>query len=106
MATFTTIDFSGTAPNRRATVDLGGTAFDLRLRWNARGQRWVVDLFTTEGAALATGVALCIQKPVWTWLQSAGRPLAELTCVDTENAGTEIGFEDIGSRVVLVVIEA
>lgn len=102
----TTIDLSGTAPNRRVSVDLGGTTFELRARWNARGQRWVMDLFEADGTAIAVGLALCIQKPIWSWLQVTGRPQADLTAVDTENTGAEIGFDDLGSRVVVCILEA
>lgn len=101
----TTINLDGNGPDRRAVVDLSGEDFTIRMRWNARVSRWVLDLSDAAGALVVAGIALVVDKPLLWWCRSDRRPQGELVVVDTEGLGSSPGFADLGTRCALTYID-
>jgi len=40
------------------TITLGGTPYDLTVRWNAANATWIVDFYSTSGVLILGGVPL------------------------------------------------
>ena len=96
---------SGLVAKSRVTLD--GVEFVLRVRWNSRMQRWVLDLYDVAEAPLATNLVLNVGSGL---LAAFGRradfPAGELLAFDTSGAGAEAGIDDLGGRVRLYYVEA
>ena len=107
MVTFTTIDVSGTAPARRVAVQIGGVSYDLRFRWLARAERWVVDLFAADGSPIVTGTGASASWMLWRWFYGPRRPAGEIFFFDSTATGAPIAFDDFSNgRIAVCVVEA
>jgi hypothetical protein len=105
--TTSTIDLSGTAPSRTATVAIGGSTFVLRLTWNERTAQWSVDLTLPDGTQIAMGLPVVFRKAMWGWLTAENRPAGELVFVDTTGTGDPPTFDDFNNgRIAACIVEA
>lgn len=91
----------------KSRVTLDGAEFVLRVRWNSRAQRWVLDLYDAAEAPLALNLVLNVGVGL---LGAFGRradfPAGELIAYDTSRTGAEAGVDDLGTRVRLYYVEA
>lgn len=100
MAVFEIILPAGPASTQIVTLD--GVRVSLRVWWNARVQRWLLDVATGAGEPIASGLALVTGRSL---LSRFGLrddlPPGVLTALDTANTGLEAGRDDLGTRVRL-----
>ena len=87
------------------TVTLDGVDFLLRLEWSERQRRWYCDLETADGTALATGIKVVADRPLFERLTSDLRPRGQLWCVDRSGSGVDPDLRDLGSRCLLVYVD-
>lgn len=87
-------------PSSHQVVSLDGVSIGLRLWWNARGQRWILDVEDAQGEAIASGLGLVTGVSL---LARFGvrddLPPGALIAVDTSGAGAPPGRDDLGGRV-------
>ncbi len=95
-------------PHVSVEVTLDGVAYEVRLRWNERGERWFFSLFDAEGQSLAPGRALVLDFPLLgRFLRNRSRlPAGQFVAVDTADSGEEAGLDELGTRVQLLYVPA
>jgi len=86
------------------TLPLDGTAYRLRLTYRQRQDRWYLDLFDADDAALVRGVMLTVDVPLLEDIRIPGLPPGVMMCLDTTGAGEPCGYEDLGRRCALVYV--
>ena len=89
-------------------VTLGGTAFQLTLRYNDRAGCWRMDIADDTGTALASGLAvrnsgLPINGAVF---GHQGFPSGLLLALATALPGVDANLDELGARVILAYQEA
>lgn len=96
-----------TGPASRQAVTLDGVTIGLRLWWNARAGRWIVDIEDASGAEVASGIGLALGVSLWARFGARSTlPPGALLAVDTSGAGLEAGRDDLGTRVLLLYYDA
>lgn len=94
-------------PASQQTVEFDGVIVGLRLWWNARAQRWILDVTDQAGAEIASGLGLVIGRSLLARFGARpDMPPGSLVAVDTSGAGREAGRDDLGDRVRLVYADA
>jgi hypothetical protein len=88
------------------TLPLDGATYRLRLTYRQRQDRWYVDLFDADDAALVRGAMLTVDTPLLEDIRIPGLPPGALMCLDTTGAGEPCGYEDLGRRCVLLYLSA
>jgi hypothetical protein len=87
-------------------VELEGALYLFALRWNARAASWFMDITDTSGAPVIAGRRVVIDWPLLRTVVKENRPPGEILAVDTTNAGTDPGLDELGARVQLVYVES
>lgn len=89
-------------------VTLDGVAFEVRLRWNERAERWFFSLYDAEERTLAPSRAVVLDYPLLARFIRGRRrlPAGQFVAVDTADTGVEPGLEELGTRVQLVYVTA
>jgi hypothetical protein len=91
----------------RQRTALDGRDYTLAFRWNQRDGHWYLDLATSLGVAIRSGMMLATSIPLLAGLTTTARPPGELVIVDTTGAvDLDPGFADLGSRFVLAYFTA
>ena len=91
----------------RQRTALDGRDYTLAFRWNQRDGHWYLDLATSLGVAIRSGMMLATSMPLLVGLTGTTRPAGELIIVDTTGAvDVDPGFSDLGSRFVLMYVTA
>jgi hypothetical protein len=81
-------------------VDLAGVAWNYRLHWNDRAERWQLDVWTTDGTKAIYGKRLVPNYPLL-WAHTGRRPEGgDLVLIDTgDSTGAEqCTFDGLGWR--------
>lgn len=86
---------------------LDGREYLLLFRWNQREGRWYLTISDQDGAPIVSGVKIVVNFPLITnRIVDARRPPGEIFATDTTGADIDPGLDDLGSRVVLIYIDA
>jgi hypothetical protein len=93
-------------PDTTRQVDLGGTTYSLRVRWNQRAECWHLDLRTIGGESIAEGIKLVTGFPLLRRVQHASRPVGELWLLDLRGLDDEPTLDELGTRFKLFYREA
>lgn len=105
------MDFVPCTPNNvsmwRQRTTLDGRDYTLSFRWNQRDGHWYLDLATSVGVAIRSGMMLATSMPLLAGLTTTARPPGELAILDTTGAvDVDPGFSDLGTRFRLVYFTA
>lgn len=68
---------------------LGGRIFRFRLAYNPRHQRWFLDLASTDGTQLVSGLACQVGTDLLGPFDDANLPDGQLFLLDSQGAGVE-----------------
>lgn len=83
-------------------VELDGTLFILRFRWNAREGAWFLDVLDSAETPLVMGRRLVADGVLLARARHLqGVPAGELMPYDTEQRQEDPAFDDLGTRVLL-----
>ena len=86
-------------------VELDGTSYQLRFRWNVRDGRWYMTIRTAAGVVLRAGLAVVVDAPINQRAVGDGLPRGYLIAQDTSGQGVEIeDQDDFGGRVKLLYV--
>lgn len=96
-----------TAPSQTVRVELEGTFYVLRFRFNGRAERWFMDLYDDDEVLLAGSLPLCVGTLLTGHLRHrAGMPPGAFSVVDSTGSGTDPAEADLGERVKVVYLTA
>lgn len=101
------IPISTPTPIFRQRTNLDGAEYVLDIQWNGRLGRWTMALLDQEEAQLRGGITLVEGSDILGPNRTDSRfPPGRLVVVDREAKGKDPGFDDFGTRVVLVYLDA
>ncbi len=81
-------------------VDLGGVSWNYRLRWNDRAERWVLDVYNSDGTKAIYGKRLVPNYP-FNWAHTGRKPEGGvMMLLDTgdPDATDACTYEGLGNR--------
>ena len=93
-------------PSYSQKIELDGTIYSLRIRYNERLERWVLDIKDQEetplvmGVVMLTGVALLAQHV------AEGAPPGDFVLLHKDGTNTNATRDDLGDLVNLYYVEA
>ena len=87
---------------------LGAANFTLTARYNARMDRWLMDVADANGNALLTGMPILTGWPIWTrfFNNIPGLPAGAMLAVDLTGAGNDPTEFTFGGNVPLFYVPA
>lgn len=99
------IPVSPSESDQQITTTLDGITYVLRVRWNTRDAAWYLDARERDGTAIAFGVKLVVGILLG---QAVSHPLfmGGMFVWDLSGEDRDPGFNDLGSRVLLVSLTA
>lgn len=83
-------------------TDLGGSDFEIDLRWNRRAEFWALSIRTAAGADVALGVVLAPGVPLLRRVVGEGRPAGEIFCTSD---GALVGRDELGGNALLLYVD-
>ena len=86
-------------------VTLTGVEFRLVQTHRERPNRWYLTIYDANGTALLSNKKMSINTPLLADLQISGLPAGEIALWDSSGAETECGFDDLGTRCLLLYFE-
>ncbi len=101
-----TIPVDPGVPDQRFGVELDGTTFSLRLRWNTTAAQWFLDVCTVDEEVINAGLAVVVGFPLGVRSVDPRRPPGRLMAYDTRRVPGALGLEDLGRDVILLYFDA
>ena len=96
------IPFQPSDTNVKLTVPIDDARYVFYHRWNSRDQAWYVDFYEEDFTPILLGIKLTLGGRIGA---SCGHPFFanhSFTLMDTSGSGIDPGFDDLGSRVILI----
>lgn len=87
------------------SVVLDGQLYRFRAMWNARAERWTLEIQTSAGAPLVSAELVQADAPIFA-LARADLPPGRFLTVDRSGSGRAPGRDELGQRVVLLYFTA
>lgn len=100
--TVTRIATSQTIPYYSETVDLDGENFLLVFKWNVRDESWYLSMYQEDETPVAVGMRLVVGWNPIRRLIGTDAPLGALYVHDTTGTDEEAGFDELGTRVLVL----
>ena len=92
-------------PLYKLRINLDGQDYIFRFDWNARTERWYLDIGTASEQWIVTGLKLVADWPILRRVSDPRRPPGNLMAVDLSPLqGEPPNLSDLGSRVKLIYI--
>ena len=101
-----TIPLRNDLPRYNFQIELDGTTFGLEMAWNFRGEYWSMSIFDADGVALLYGVRLVVDFLLASRFRDSRLPAGNFQAMDTSGEQRDPGFNDLGSRVLLLYFAA
>jgi hypothetical protein len=83
---------------------IDGVQYGFRVRWNARDAAWYLDVARQDGTPIASGLKIVLGANLGCASTDPFFQKYMLTPVDLSNAGRDATYDDLGTRVVVVVM--
>ena len=93
-------------PHQSFSVQLDGTVYRMRLRYNSRAGHWTLDLADAAANPLVSGVAVRLGVDLLAQYADDRFPAGKLFAMNWVEAYREPARDDFGSDVVLIYEEA
>ena len=87
------------------TIDLDGTTYTLRYRYNSRMEKWFLDFRTETGESIVEGIPIVADWPIFDRFQDDRLPPGILFAFDTSGQAEDPGRYDLGNRVQMIYQE-
>lgn len=91
----------GDIANYDQSIELDGTVFNLKFRYNDRDSAWYLSIHDVDNVPIRSGLKLIPNLALLRQLVSEGRPLGELVVVDTRAIPLPPSLAELGSKVQL-----
>jgi len=98
-----TIPFLPSDTNYRLAVPINDFQLMFDVRWNSRDEAFYLDIYEPDDTVVALNVKVIVGVPLARWSKHEFFDTHVLTAVDTSNEGRDPGYDDLGTRVQLVV---
>lgn len=99
-----TIAFDPTLPWQIQRATLDDVEYLLVLSWNTRDSRWYLEVQSSGGTPIVSGIAIVVDYPLLDRFGYSTLPPGRLIAVDTTDGGEIAAQEDLGTRVQLVYL--
>ena len=100
------IRLTPSTPLQGGSVTLDGEPYVLRVRWNTSDAAWYLDAWERDGTTpIAFGVKLVLGARLGSTYNHA-LFAAGMFMLDLSDTGAEAGFDDLGTRVLLIHMTA
>lgn len=96
------IPFTTGDNNYRLAVPLDGTIYLFDVRWNSSDASWYMNILTEDEVSIADGVKLVLGNALGKHNPNLFFQSHLLKLVDTSGKNRDAGYDDLGTRVVLL----
>lgn len=96
------LPIDASAPHYTVDVALAGIPYRFAVHWNDRGGFWTFDLSLTDDTPLVGSVKIVADWELCGQFPDNRMPAGYLFAVDISGQGLDPGFDDLGSRVIMV----
>ncbi len=87
-------------------TELDGITYTIDIHYNARKDRWILGIKTSEGTPIIMGIPVLINYNLLGRFADSRLPRGVLFAVNIESEYEEAGKEDLGDNVLLLYSEA
>lgn len=87
-------------------IELDGTVFTLKMRYNERYERWILDILTQEETPIRVGIVMLTNIPLLFQYSEALLPPGEFICLHKDGISDNAKRDDLGDTVNLYYDEA
>lgn len=98
-----TIPFLTSETNYRLGCPFDDFSIYFDVRWNSRDAAWYFDLYEADDTVIALNVKVITGIPLGRRSQHEFFETHVMTAVDTTGQGIDPGFDDLNSRVLVIV---
>lgn len=81
---------------------LDNVEYIFNVRWNGRDEAWYFDVNESDGTPIVRGVKVVLGGYLGRWVEHPLFREGVLVAVDLSDAGQDAGFDDFGTRVVVM----
>jgi hypothetical protein len=99
-----TLPFEPSTPSYRVSTTLGDTQYLLDVHWNERAEAWYFDILAADETRIRSGIKVVLGTFLGGRCVTPGFPDGVLVATDTSGEGRDAGFDDLGTRVVVLFI--
>ncbi len=78
-------------------------AIEFDVRWNSRDEAWYLDIYEDDDTVIALNVKLVLGVSLGRKSRHPFFQSHTMIAVDTTGSGTDPGYDDLGSRVQIIV---
>lgn len=96
------IPFQPSDNNVKLTVPIDDARYVFYHRWNSRDQAWYVDFYEEDFTPILLGIKLTLGAHIGASCLHPFFATHALVLRDTSGQGLDPGFDDLGSRVILI----
>jgi hypothetical protein len=100
------IPLTNAAPAFNFIIDIEGSTYEFKFRWNGRIQNWVFDLFDSEGAPIQTGNPFISGFQALRQLVNVDKPPGVLIALASDDPYVNADRFNIGNNVRLYYNES
>lgn len=94
----------GDIANYDQSIELDGTVFILKFRYNSRDEAWYLSVHDVDNVPIRSGLKLIPNLALLRQLVTEGRPIGELIVVDSRAIPLPPSLAELGSKVQLAYI--
>lgn len=87
-------------------IDLEGTVYTLRFRFNQRMERWIMDIATAADEDILNGIVVLTGVPLTDKYVYETLPPGRFIAIDQSGEGRNAGADDLGNDVRLIYEES
>lgn len=87
-------------------VQLDGTTFELEIRWNTQAAGYFMSILAADGTLLLANRRLVVGWRLTQRFRDPRLPLGDFLANDTSGKQIEAAFGELGTRVLLLYLEA
>ena len=93
-------------PNYNERVDLEGTTYIFKFRFNSRWQTWIMDILTADEDNILVGVPIHVNLPLISKIRDERLPQGFLFAINIENTYQDPTEDNFGQNVLLLYRES
>lgn len=87
------------------TIELDGSVFTLRFKFNERGDLWTMDIADAQNVDILNGIALQTNIDLTNDVVKSDLPLGSFILIDESGQDRDPGSEDLGNDIKLLYSE-
>lgn len=97
------IPFEQSDNNYTLVVPIDDVPVQFFVRWNSRDEAFYFDMYEDDGTVIALNVKVVLGVPLARWSTHEFFSQRIMTVMDTSNTGTAPNYDELGTRVIVVI---